>query len=117
MNQLEAGSLGSRTPPAPHQHPTSTPLAPHQQPPPLQGHSKLGMCGLSMGGVHACMTSALWPGDVACTPLLAPRSAAAAYCDGAMRPVTAWEALQRELDEAANEVRGAPGRASADVAG
>lgn len=43
------------------------------------------MCGLSMGGVHACMAGGLFPGDVAVTPLLAPRSAAVAYCDGAMR--------------------------------
>lgn len=43
------------------------------------------MCGLSMGGVHASMTAGLYPGEVAVTPLLAPRSAAVAYCDGAMR--------------------------------
>lgn len=34
------------------------------------------MTGLSMGGVHACMTAALYPKDVAVVPLLAPRSAA-----------------------------------------
>lgn len=43
------------------------------------------MCGLSMGGVHASMTAGLYQGEVAVAPLLAPRSAAVAYCDGAMR--------------------------------
>jgi len=32
-----------------------------------------GMTGLSMGGVHASMSAALYPRPVACTPLLAPR--------------------------------------------
>jgi len=31
------------------------------------------MTGLSMGGVHACMTAAVYPQPVACTPLLSPR--------------------------------------------
>ena len=45
-----------------------------------------GLCGLSMGGVHACMTAGLYPlDDLAVVPLLAPRSAAVAYIDGAMR--------------------------------
>ncbi|EFJ51214.1 hypothetical protein VOLCADRAFT_43395, partial [Volvox carteri f. nagariensis] len=62
-----------------------------------EGYGALGMCGLSMGGVHASMTAGLFPGDVAVTPLLAPRSAAVAYCDGAMRAAMAWEPLLKEL--------------------
>ncbi|KAG2499676.1 hypothetical protein HYH03_002611 [Edaphochlamys debaryana] len=69
-----------------------------------EGYGPLGMTGLSMGGVHACMTAGLFPGDVAVTPLLAPRSAAVAYCDGAMRAVMAWEPLLKEVDEANNDV-------------
>ncbi|KAG2425973.1 hypothetical protein HXX76_013344 [Chlamydomonas incerta] len=69
-----------------------------------EGYGPLGMCGLSMGGVHACMTAGLYPGDVAVTPLLAPRSAAVAYCDGAMRAVMAWEPLLKEVDENNNHV-------------
>ncbi|KAF5839086.1 hypothetical protein DUNSADRAFT_1631 [Dunaliella salina] len=39
------------------------------------GFDEGGLCmtGLSMGGVHACMTAAVYPQPVACTPLLAPR--------------------------------------------
>lgn len=45
-----------------------------------------GVCGLSMGGVHAAMAAGLYPlGDLSVVPMLAPRSAAVAYCDGAMR--------------------------------
>ncbi|KAJ9529309.1 hypothetical protein QJQ45_007990 [Haematococcus lacustris] len=64
----------------------------------------LSMVGLSMGGVHASMTAALYPGDVACVPLLAPRSAAVAYCDGAMGGIMDWDALLRRADERDNDV-------------
>ncbi|MEW5305050.1 MAG: hypothetical protein WDW36_007615 [Sanguina aurantia] len=60
----------------------------------LQGFASLGLCGLSMGGVHACMLAGLCPLDVALAALLTPRSAAVAYCDGAMRNAIAWSALQ-----------------------
>jgi hypothetical protein len=50
-----------------------------------------------MGGVHACMTAALYPRDVALAALLAPRSAAVAYCDGALSAAMAWEPLLREV--------------------
>ncbi len=53
-----------------------------------------------MGGVHACMVASLYPGPVACVPLLAPRSAAAAFCHGALREATAWQPLVAAADEA-----------------
>lgn len=59
-----------------------------------------GTCGFSMGGVHACMAASLYPGPVACVPLLAPRSAAAAFCHGALREATAWQPLVAAADEA-----------------
>ena len=62
--------------------------------------SCLGMCGFSMGGVHACMVAALYPHAVACVPLLAPRSAAVAFCHGALRDATAWQPLAAAADEA-----------------
>ncbi|GFH16315.1 uncharacterized protein HaLaN_12709 [Haematococcus lacustris] len=68
----------------------------------------LSMVGLSMGGVHASMTAALYPGDVACVPLLAPRSAAVAYCDGAMGGIMDWDALLRRADERDNDVSQLP---------
>ncbi len=58
------------------------------------------MCGFSMGGVHACMVAALCPRPVACVPLLAPRSAAVAFCHGALRDATAWQPLAAAADEA-----------------
>ena len=43
-----------------------------------------------MGGVHANMVASLYPGPVALTPLLSPRSAASSYCSGALYHATAW---------------------------
>ncbi len=60
--------------------------------------SPAGMCGFSMGGVHASMTAALFPGNVACTPLLAPRSAAVAFCSGALQHATTWRPLTEPAD-------------------
>ncbi len=62
------------------------------------------MAGLSMGGVHSCMTAALYPGPIATAALLAPRSAAVAYCDGALSAAMAWQPLLREVDEQNNPV-------------
>ena len=61
-------------------------------------YEKLCISGLSMGGVHASMTAGIYQGELSCVPLLAPRSAAVAYCDGAMRTAMAWPALDSELD-------------------
>eukprot|EP00123_Amoebidium_parasiticum_P013591 comp22046_c1_seq1/m.32038 comp22046_c1_seq1/g.32038 ORF comp22046_c1_seq1/g.32038 comp22046_c1_seq1/m.32038 type:complete len:381 (-) comp22046_c1_seq1:542-1684(-) len=46
------------------------------------GYNRLCMAGLSMGGVHSVMVSALAQHDVACAPLLAPHSASEAFCQG-----------------------------------
>ena len=46
------------------------------------------------------MVASLYPGPVACVPLLAPRSAAAAFCHGALREATAWQPLVAAADEA-----------------
>lgn len=58
-----------------------------------------GMCGFSMGGVHASMVASLYPGNIACTPLLAPRSASGAFCHGALRSATSWAPLAAVVDE------------------
>lgn len=60
------------------------------------GGGGLGVTGLSMGGVHAAMVAALAPGPLAAVPMLAPRSAAAAFCRGALWRATAWEPLVEE---------------------
>ena len=58
-----------------------------------------GMSGFSMGGVHASMVAGLFPGPVACIPLLAPRSAAVAFCQGALWDATAWQPFASSTDE------------------
>ncbi|KAL4424597.1 hypothetical protein ABPG77_009181 [Micractinium sp. CCAP 211/92] len=68
------------------------------------GHERLGMCGLSMGGVHANMVASLYPGPVALTPLLAPRSAAGAYCSGALYHATAWQQIVQDLQRQEEKV-------------
>ncbi|MEW5310100.1 MAG: hypothetical protein WDW38_001930 [Sanguina aurantia] len=79
----------------------------------LQGFASLGLCGLSMGGVHSCMVAGLCPLDVALAALLTPRSAAVAYCDGAMRNAIAWSALQDvEFDAARNSIDDSGARTS-----
>ena len=65
----------------------------------ISGCLHAGMCGFSMGGVHASMVAALYPGDVACTTLLAPRSASGAFCHGALRSATSWAPLAAAVDE------------------
>lgn len=61
-----------------------------------RGHQRLGVSGLSMGGVHASMVASMYPLPVALTPLLAPRSAAGSYCHGALFHATAWDRLLRD---------------------
>ncbi|KAK9840251.1 hypothetical protein WJX74_006137 [Apatococcus lobatus] len=68
------------------------------------GFPKLGMSGFSMGGVHASMVAGLFPGPVACIPLLAPRSAAVAFCQGALWDATAWQPFASSTDEKQHEI-------------
>jgi pimeloyl-ACP methyl ester carboxylesterase len=51
-----------------------------------------------MGGVHATMVAALYPEPLALAPLLAPRSAAQSYCQGALFHATAWDRLLRDTE-------------------
>ncbi|GAQ89711.1 hypothetical protein KFL_005540060 [Klebsormidium nitens] len=60
------------------------------------GFGKLGICGLSMGGVHASMVGSLHPYPIAVTPLLAPHSAAVAFCEGVLSLTTDWDVLARD---------------------
>lgn len=60
------------------------------------GFNKLGVCGLSMGGVHAAMVGSLHPTPLAVLPFLAPHSAAVAFCEGILQYGTAWDALMRD---------------------
>ncbi|XP_078443198.1 alpha/beta hydrolase family protein [Wolffia australiana] len=60
------------------------------------GFGKTGVCGLSMGGVHAAMVGSLHPTPVATLPFLSPHSAAVAFCEGILKHGTAWEALRED---------------------
>lgn len=64
----------------------------------------LGVCGLSMGGVHATMVASLYPGELALTPMLAPRSAAAAYCRGALYHATDWKTILCDSEHREKEI-------------
>lgn len=72
-----------------------------------EGRRQLGVSGLSMGGVHACMVASLYPEPLALTPLLAPRSAAAAYCRGALYHATAWDPLLEDSKKRASAIAAA----------
>lgn len=61
------------------------------------GFGKLGVCGLSMGGVHAAMVGSLSPFPVATLPFLSPHSAVVAFCEGILRHATAWDVLREDL--------------------
>ncbi|GFP97257.1 uncharacterized protein c4orf29 homolog [Phtheirospermum japonicum] len=61
------------------------------------GYGKMGICGLSMGGVHAAMVGSLHPTPIATLPFLSPHSAVVAFCEGVLKHATAWEALKKDL--------------------
>ncbi|KZV44786.1 hypothetical protein F511_28375 [Dorcoceras hygrometricum] len=61
------------------------------------GYGKMGVCGLSMGGVHAAMVGSLYPTPIATLPFLSPHSASVAFCEGVLKHATAWEALRKDL--------------------
>ncbi|KAJ4972362.1 hypothetical protein NE237_005461 [Protea cynaroides] len=60
------------------------------------GFGKTGICGLSMGGVHAAMVGSLHPTPVATFPFLSPHSAVVAFCEGILKHATAWEVLRED---------------------
>lgn len=68
------------------------------------GHKRVGVSGLSMGGVHAAMVASLFPNPVALSMLLAPRSAASAYCRGALFHATDWDRLLRDSEGRKSEI-------------
>lgn len=70
------------------------------------GFGKLGVCGLSMGGVHAAMVGSLHPTPIATLPFLSPHSAVVAFCEGILKHGTAWEALRKDLDLKEKEKNG-----------
>ncbi|XP_076938704.1 uncharacterized protein LOC143606984 [Bidens hawaiensis] len=64
------------------------------------GYGKMGVCGLSMGGVHAAMVGSLHPTPIATFPFLSPHSAVVAFCEGVLKHATAWDALRQDLSTA-----------------
>lgn len=56
------------------------------------------VAGWSMGGIHACMVTAFSRYPVACAAMLPPRSAAAAYSDGALSEFVHFPSLRTARD-------------------
>nr|GEX30242.1 hypothetical protein [Tanacetum cinerariifolium] len=54
-----------------------------------EGYRKMGVCGLSMGGVHAPVVLSLHPTPVAKFSFLSPQSAVVAFCKGVLKHVMA----------------------------
>lgn len=69
-----------------------------------QENFTLGISGISMGGVHATMVASLYPGEIALAPFLAPRSAAAAYCRGALYHATDWKRIMNDSAKKEKEI-------------
>ena len=76
---------------SPSMIPSSAPADPR---PPVQ----VCVAGWSMGGIHACMIAAFSRFPVACAAMLPPRSAAAAYSDGALSEFVDFAALRSGRD-------------------
>jgi len=72
------------------------------------GYGKLGICGLSMGGVHAAMVGSLHPTPIATLPFLAPHSAVVPFCEGLYRHATAWDALREDAAALAQDATSLP---------
>jgi len=57
-------------------------------------YGPLGVCGFSMGGVHAMMVAGCWEGEAAMVSMLAPHSAAPVFCRGALSKACDWRTLE-----------------------
>ena len=66
------------------------------------GFGPAGVCGFSMGGVHAMMIASVAENPIALVSLLAPRCASQVFTDGALSHSVDWGALAaaqyRDLD-------------------
>jgi len=62
------------------------------------GFSRLGVCGISMGGHMAARIGALSVEPVAIAACVAPHSAGAVFTEGILKNYLAWEILNRQLD-------------------
>uniref|UniRef100_A0A7S0E2A1 Uncharacterized protein n=1 Tax=Hanusia phi TaxID=3032 RepID=A0A7S0E2A1_9CRYP len=60
-----------------------------------RGHGPLGVCGFSMGGVHAIMIAGVCNLPVALVTFLAPQCAIPVFCQGALSASCDWDALSR----------------------
>nr|GEW62587.1 hypothetical protein [Tanacetum cinerariifolium] len=56
-----------------------------------EGYGKMGVYGLSMGGVHAPMVLSLHPTPVATFSSLSPQSAIVAFCEGVLKHAMALD--------------------------
>jgi hypothetical protein len=63
-----------------------------------EGYSRIGLCGISMGGSMAAQVAVLAEEPVAIIGCVTAHSASAVFTDGILKHYLAWEVLNRELD-------------------
>jgi pimeloyl-ACP methyl ester carboxylesterase len=63
-----------------------------------EGHTRLGVCGISMGGSMAAQVAALEPGPVAMVGCVTAHSASAVFTEGILSRYLAWDTLEGQLD-------------------
>ncbi len=62
-----------------------------------EGYTRLGLCGISMGGSMAAQVAALEEGPVAMIGCVTAHSASAVFTEGILSRYLAWEVLERQL--------------------
>lgn len=60
------------------------------------GYTHVVLAGSSMGGLHAAMVAAVFPGEVGATAWLAPPSAVPVFADGLLAASCNWTSLYKE---------------------
>ncbi len=63
-----------------------------------EGYTRLGVCGISMGGSMAAQVAALAEGPVAMIGCVTANSASVVFTEGVLKHYLAWDILERELD-------------------
>jgi hypothetical protein len=63
-----------------------------------EGYSRLGVCGISMGGHMAAQVGALSGEPAAIVACITPHSAGAVFTEGILKDYLAWDVLNRELN-------------------
>eukprot|EP00899_Mesostigma_viride_P023631 jgi/Mesvir1/4452/Mv06957-RA.1 len=68
-----------------------------------RSYDQVGICGLSMGGVHSALVACVSSVPMAVVPLLPAHSAEPVFCEGLLSKALAWEALKKEINGSKEE--------------